>query len=143
MLKHITVILPNRPLELLKLAEILANAKVNILAYHQALTARGAMVQLICEPHDTALSVIGAEYGFFARESELLGVRVPNTWGQLAKILRIVGEKHLNVTSSYLAMKPDGSAVILLEFERPEEIEIARNAIFPHPDLVIVENIGD
>lgn len=128
MLKHITVILPNRPLEFHKVAEILKNVGVNILAYHIVDTGRGGFVQLVCDPHETALSALGAEYKLFARESEVIGVRIRNIPGQLAKVLEIVGQRHLNVRSSYLAIGSDESPVILLEFDA-EETETARNLI--------------
>jgi hypothetical protein len=142
MLKHITVWLEDKPREFLRVARLLGDAKVNIVSHHLVRIGMGGFVQLVCEPHERALSVLKEEYDLFVRESQIIGIQTPDEPGQLERVLGIVGaEERLNVCNSYVAQGPPGTHIILLEFALPEETLRARELLQAHHDLVLIDGL--
>lgn len=129
MVYHLTVVLPNEPGVLLKVAETLTKKDVNIWAYHLANTGRGGYVQLLCDPHDIAYEALVEEYGHFVSEQEVLAVAGPNKPGVLTGVLEVLWSEKVNVAHSYQTHTGSGRALIILDFDNHRYLEAARDAL--------------
>lgn len=103
-----TVRLANRPGQLAALAELLAEAGVNI----EALAAFGVneegMVRLVVNDTRAARRVFD-EAGFAVEEREVLTTVLPNRPGTFAEMARSLADAGVNIEAAYLlGSRPDG-----------------------------------
>lgn len=142
MCQHITLILPNRPGEFYKAAKLLGENKVNIIGYH--LTSEGihGLLQLLCVPHDQAFSILKAKYKGYCSKREIIIVRIPNTPGQLYRVLFILQEKCLNLPNSYQFSTSGGNAFAVLELNGEEDTKKAKD-LLTGAELKLINDISE
>jgi hypothetical protein len=128
--KHITVLFENRSGQFYRVADTLNKAGVNISAHHMMSIGNCAVLQMVCSPHDVAITELRRVYKTYATEGEIVAVRVRNHAGELLPILQALAAKGLNISHSYCAQDPKQECdIVLLDFEDPDELKWAKQIL--------------
>ncbi len=117
--KQLSVILENKPGELARLGEILAQEKINIEALSVSDTNDAGLVRLVTRGHEEAKRAL-AKAGLAFFEVEVLQLEVYNKPGTLADISRKLAKGKINI--QYLYTGPSGPqerATVLVRVSNP------------------------
>jgi hypothetical protein len=98
--KQLTLSHENRPGMLAHIAQVLGDAKVNILACLTATSGSEGQTHLIVDNTDDAKKAF-ARVGLRYSEADVLEVELPNTPGALAKFAGKLADKNINITLGY------------------------------------------
>jgi hypothetical protein len=104
--KQLALFLDNRPGTLARLAEALAEAKINIYAISTSDTVDHSVVRLVVSDYRRALHVF-EEHGSLVVEDDVLVVESSNKPGELARIAERLAEAKINIEYCYSATPPD------------------------------------
>lgn len=104
--KQLALFLDNRPGTLARLAEALAEAKINIYAISTSDTVDHSVVRLVVNDYRRALHVF-EEHGSLVVEDDVLVVESSNKPGELARIAERLAEAKINIEYCYSATPPD------------------------------------
>lgn len=104
--KQLALFLDNRPGTLARLAEALAEAKINIYAISTSDTVDHSVVRLVVSDYRRALHVF-EEHGSLVIEDDVLVVESSNKPGELARIAERLAEAKINIEYCYSATPPD------------------------------------
>ena len=104
--KQLSVFLENRPGTLANLANILADAKVNLKAMTVADTKDFGIARMIVDDTDKALAALTGA-GQTAKIHAVCGFKVPDSVGGLAKVLSLLGDHGINVEYMYAIITSD------------------------------------
>jgi hypothetical protein len=112
--RQLTVEVENRPGTLANLAQVLADAKVNIVAFLSIGTAAGGSVQVVADNAKKAQKALSAA-GLSYTKGPLDQVELPNKPGALAKLAAQYAAKNVNIRFAY-ATTPKGArkAVVMV-----------------------------
>lgn len=97
--KQLTVACENRPGELARIAKVLGDAKVNILALLATTAGTEGFVGLVVDKPEKAkkaLDSVGLRY----TEQEVLQVELPNVPGALGRFAEKLAAKDINITAA-------------------------------------------
>jgi hypothetical protein len=120
-IKQVSIFLENRAGRILDITETLGKNKINIRALSLADTSDFGILRIIVDDAARALAVL-KEKGFIVKESWVVAVEVPDRPGGLSSVLRILGEKGVNVEYMYAFFeKPQDKALLIFRFEDPDE----------------------
>jgi hypothetical protein len=97
---QLTVSCEDRPGALARIARLLGNARINILALLATAAGQGGFVGLVVDKPKKAKIALGAAGMHFA-EQPVFHIELPNTPGALATFVEKVAEKGINVTAAY------------------------------------------
>lgn len=111
--KQIAVFLDNRPGTLARMAEALAEAKVNIFAITTSDTVDHSVVRLVVNDYRKALHVF-EEHGTLVIEDDVLMVEGTNKPGELARLARKFSEAKINIEYCYSATSPEVKKGLLI-----------------------------
>src|SRR5262245_17191590 len=103
--KQLALFLDNRPGTLARVAEALADAKVNIYAITISDTVDHSVIRLVVSDYRKALHVFG-EHGTLVVEDDVLLVEGTNKPGQLAQIAHKLAAARINIEYCYCATPP-------------------------------------
>jgi|SRR6266478_2957147 len=92
----------NRPGLLAQIAQVLGDAKVNILAFLTTTSASEGLTRLIVDNPDSAKKAL-ARTALRFREEDVLHIELPNEPGALAKFAAKLADKNINITLGYAA----------------------------------------
>jgi hypothetical protein len=98
--KQITLSHENRPGLLAQIAQVLGDAKVNILACLTTTSDSEGLTHLIVDNPDSAKKAL-ARAGLRFREEDVLQIELPNEPGALAKFASRLADKSINITLGY------------------------------------------
>ncbi len=98
--KQLTISHENRPGMLAQIAQVLGDAKVNILACLTTTSGSAGITHLIVDDADNARKAF-ARAGLRFREEDVLQIELPNTPGELAKFAGRLADKNINITLGY------------------------------------------
>jgi hypothetical protein len=104
--KQLALFLDNRPGTLARLAEALAEAKINIYAISTSDTVDHSVVRLVVSDYRRALHVF-EEHGSLVVEDDVLVVESSNKPGELARIAERLAQARINIEYCYSATPPD------------------------------------
>jgi hypothetical protein len=90
----------NRPGMLARIAKVLGDAKVNILAYLTTTSGGEGMTHLVVDNADEAKKAF-ASAGLNYTEADVLYIELPNRPGALAKFAGKLADENINITSGY------------------------------------------
>ena len=112
--KQLSVFLPNRPGALAQIANILAEANVNILALSVHDTVDAAVVRLVLDNPTKALLLFEKEE-FYIMEQDVVMLPVDNQPGIMAKIAQKLGRADINIQYAYCtgAMNQIAGCIVL------------------------------
>lgn len=122
-IKQVSVFLENRPGTLAELAELLADANVNLWAMTLADTKDFGIARLIVDDTDKALVALRGG-GQTAKVREVCGFKVPDEVGGLAKVLRLFEQNGISVEYMYAIITSDSdTAHIVARVDDNEEAD--------------------
>jgi hypothetical protein len=120
-IRQISVFIENKVGRILEITEVLGRSGVNIRALSLADTSDFGILRMIVNDIDRAMAVL-KESGFIVKESAVVAVEVPDRPGGLAAVLRLLGEKGINVEYMYAFFEqPQNKALLIFRFENPDE----------------------
>ncbi|WP_020676242.1 ACT domain-containing protein [Geopsychrobacter electrodiphilus] len=126
--EQISIFIENKSGRLAEVAEILANAGINIRALSLADTSDFGILRLIVDNPVKALEML-RDNSFTVSKTEVVGIEVPNQPGGLALILSILDKSQINVEYMYaFGERPGGNAIIIFRFDNIDEaISVLKN----------------
>jgi hypothetical protein len=120
-IRQISVFIENKVGRIMEITEVLGRSGVNIRALSLADTSDFGILRMIVNDIDRAMAVL-KESGFIVKESAVVAVEVPDRPGGLAAVLRLLGEKGINVEYMYAFFEqPQNKALLIFRFENPDE----------------------
>ena len=120
-LQQLSVFLENKPGQLKRAIDLLAQANINILTLSLADTKQFGILRLIIRDWARAKSVLG-EAGFVANTTEVLALEVADRPGGLAELLAHIETTGLNIEYMYaFAYARGNKAVMIFRFDNPDK----------------------
>ncbi|NLC11539.1 MAG: ACT domain-containing protein [Firmicutes bacterium] len=117
MVKQISVFLENKCGRLVRVTEALGKNNINIRALSIADTSDFGILRIIVDQTEKAIKILKDE-GFIASMTEVIAVKVPDRPGGLAKVLKYLEEKEINIEYLYSFIeKPEEDALILMRVD--------------------------
>ena len=99
-LNQLSVFVDNTPGALSDIAEVLANADINLRALSIADTERFGILRMIVSDNRMAVSVLKAK-GYIVKETEVVGVKIGDQPGKMAAALKVLDLAEINLEYLY------------------------------------------
>ena len=134
-IKQISVFVENTPGRLADVTGFLAEAGINLRALSIADTTDFGILRLVADQPELALRRL-KHAGFAARESEVIGVEVPDHPGGLARIIALLRDAKVSIEYLYASLEHSSDkAVIVIKVDAIESaLELlAKNGISTLP----------
>ena len=115
--KQISVFLDNKPNQLTGVMKLLKNHKINIRALSIADTKDFGILRMIADDTDKAVDVL-REASYAVADTEIVAITIPDTPGQLSRVLDILGEQNVNIEYLYAFLgKSDRSVSFVIRVD--------------------------
>ena len=111
--KQLAIFLDNRPGMLARVADALAEAKINIFAITTSDTVDHSVIRLVVSDYRRALHVF-EEYGTLVVEDDVLMFEGSNKPGEMARIAHRLADAKINIEYCYSATPPDSKKGLLI-----------------------------
>jgi len=111
--KQLAVFLDNRPGTLARLADALAEAKINIYAISTSDSVDHIVIRLVVSDHRKALHLF-EERGTLVVDDDVLMIEGDNKPGSLARIAHKLSDAKINIEYAYFATPPDAKKGLLI-----------------------------
>ncbi len=111
--KQLAIFLDNRPGMLARVADALAEAKINIYAVTTSDTVDHSVIRLVVSDYRKALHVF-EEHGTLVVEDDVLMVDGINKPGELARIAHKLADARINIEYCYSATPPESKKGIMI-----------------------------
>src|SRR5262245_10887161 len=111
--KQLAIFLDNRPGMLARLADALAEAKINIYAITTSDTVDHSVIRLVVSDYRKALHMF-EEHGTLVVEDDVLMIDGSNKPGELARIAHRLAEAKVNIEYCYSATPPTAKGGLLI-----------------------------
>jgi hypothetical protein len=126
--KQLAIFLDNRPGTLARLADALAEAKINIYAISTSDTVDHSVIRLVVNDYRKALHVF-EEHGTLVVEDDVLMVDGSNKPGELARMAHILAEAKVNIEYCYSATPAASkSGLMIMRVSNPAKALKALNS---------------
>ena len=127
MIKQISVFLENKSGRLVRVAQVLGDAGINIRGVSIADTSDFGILRLIVDQPDKAIAEL-KDKGVMATVTEVIAMEIPDVPGGLAKILAYLQDAGINIEYLYSFIeKPTNNALIMMRVERiAEALEVLK-----------------
>ena len=132
MIKQISVFLENKSGRLVRIAQVLGDAGINIRGLSIADTSDFGILRMIVDQPEKAIAEL-KDKGIMATVTEVIAIEVPDTPGGLAKVLTYMNEAKINIEYLYSFIeKPTNNALIMMRVEKIEEaLEVLKENNIP------------
>ena len=132
MIKQISVFLENKSGRLVRVAQVLGDAGINIRGVSIADTSDFGILRLIVDQPDKAIAEL-KDKGVMATVTEVIAMEIPDVPGGLAKILAYLQDAGINIEYLYSFIeKPTNNALIMMRVERiAEALEVLKKNNVP------------
>ncbi len=118
---QLSLFLENKPGQLLRICQILAEAQLNLVTLCLADTQQFGILRLILRDWQKAKELLEA-HGFVATTTEVVAIEVEDRPGGMARILEILARHQINIEYLYaFTFKRGDKAVVVFRFDRPDE----------------------
>ena len=111
--KQLAIFLDNRPGMLARVADALADAKINIFAITTSDTVDHSVIRLVVSDYRRALHVF-EEHGTLVVEDDVLMLEGSNKPGEMARIAHKLAEAKINIEYCYSATPPTAKHGLLI-----------------------------
>ena len=111
--KQLAIFLDNRPGMLARLADALAEAKINIYAITTSDTVDRSVIRLVVSDYRRALHVF-EEHGTLVVEDDVIMLEASNKAGELARIAHKLADAKVNIEYCYSATPPEVKKGLLI-----------------------------
>ena len=116
-ISQISVFVENRPGTLAEVLGVLKEHAINLRALSVADTADFGILRMVADQPDAAVKLL-KESGFTARETDVIGVEVPDQPGALASIMALFRDEGVNIEYLYASLEHKAEkAVIVLKVD--------------------------
>jgi len=116
MISQLTVFLANEKGRLAALCRALSDAGINMHSLFVADTEDFGVVRVICDtPEQAAEALKGG--GYRARVTPVVGVRLPNEKGGLARLMEFLDDNEINVEYCYCFLAASDTAIDVLKVD--------------------------
>lgn len=116
-INQISIFVENRKGRLYEVCKLLGDNKINIRALNVAETQDFGVLRMVVDKPQEALNLL-KENGFTASFSEIVAVEVDDKPGGLAKILKVLNDKSINIEYMYAFVeKKSDKALLVFRFE--------------------------
>ena len=127
--KQLAIFLDNRPGTLARLADALAEEKINIYAITTSDTVDHSVIRLVVSDYQKALHVF-EEHGTLVVEDDVLLIEGTNKAGELARIAHKLAEAKVNIEYCYSATPPEAKkGLLILRVSNPAKALKVLNSI--------------
>ena len=118
--RQISVFLDNKPNQLTGVMKLLKNHTINIRALSIADTKDFGILRMIVDDTEKAVDVL-REASYAVTETEIVAITIPDTPGQLSRVLDILGEQNINIEYLYAFLgKSDKSVSFVIRVDDNE-----------------------
>lgn len=124
-IKQISIFLENKPGRLAKVTETLGEAGINIRALSVAELGEFGVIRLIVDDPDNADRVLREQ--FTVGITDVLAIEMGDEPGSLAKIVKTLGDKNLNIEYAYAFVAESRKKAVLVV--RVDDIKKAENLL--------------
>lgn len=115
--RQISVFLDNKPNQLTGVMKLLKNQTINIRALSIADTKDFGILRMIVDDTEKAVDVL-REASYAVAETEIVAITIPDTPGQLSRVLDILGEQNVNIEYLYAFLgKSDKSVSFVIRVD--------------------------
>src|SRR6266404_1123518 len=111
--KQLAIFLDNRPGMLARVADALAEAKINIYAISTSDTVDHSVIRLVVSDYRKAIHVF-EEHGTLVVEDDVIMLEASNKAGELARIAHRLAEAKVNIEYCYSATPPEVKKGLLI-----------------------------
>ena len=111
--KQLAIFLDNRPGTLARVADALADAKINIFAITTSDTVDHSVIRLVVSDYRRAMHVF-EEHGTLVVEDDVLMFEGSNKPGEMARIAHKLAEAKINIGTCYSATPPTAKQGLLI-----------------------------
>jgi hypothetical protein len=111
--KQLAVFLDNRPGTLARLADALAEAKINIYAITTSDTVDHSVIRMVVSDYREAMRLF-EEHGTLVVEDDVLIIEGSNKPGELARIAHKLAEARVNIEYCYSATPPSAKSGLMI-----------------------------
>lgn len=111
--KQLAIFLDNRPGMLARVADALAEAKINIYAITTSDTVDHSVIRLVVSDPPKALHLF-EEHGALVVEDDVLMIEGTNKAGELARIAHRLAEAKINIEYCYSATPPEAKKGLMI-----------------------------
>jgi hypothetical protein len=113
-IKQISIFVENTTGRLADVTAFLADAGINLRALSIAETAEFGILRMVADQPDEAVRKL-KEAGFAARETDVIGVEVPDHPGALARIAALFRDEGINIQYLYASLehKSDKAVIVI------------------------------
>ncbi len=111
--KQLAVFLDNRPGTLARLADALAEAKINIYAITTSDTVDHSVIRMVVSDYREAMRLFEA-HGTLVVEDDVLIIEGSNKPGELARIAHKLAEAKVNIEYCYSATPPSAKSGLMI-----------------------------
>ncbi len=116
--KQFSVYLQNRPGALATVTQVLADARVNIVALSAVETTHEGILRLVVDKPEVAAKTLDEKGLMFAMVDVLL-IKLPNRVGAMAELARKLADKNVNINYVYgSAQGPGTKSTVVLSVNR-------------------------
>ena len=113
-IKQISIFMENTTGRLADFTALLAGAKINLRAISIADTTDFGILRMVADQPDEAVKLFKQE-GFTARETDVIGVEVPDHPGELARIMSLFRDEGVGIEYLYASLehKADKAVIVI------------------------------
>jgi len=111
--KQLAIFLDNRPGMLARVADALAEAKINIFAITTSDTVDHTVIRMVVSDYRKALHVF-EEHGTLVVEDDVLIISGSNKPGELARLAHKLADAKVNIEYCYSATPPDAKKGLMV-----------------------------
>lgn len=111
--KQLAIFLDNRPGTLARVADALAEAKINIYAISTSDTVDHSVIRLVVNDYRKALHVF-EERGTLVVEDDVLMIEGDNKPGSISRIAHKLADAKINIEYAYCATPPDAKKGLVI-----------------------------
>ena len=116
-IKQISTFMENSSGRLADVTALLARAGINLRAISIADTTDFGILRMVADQPDAAVQLL-KDAGFTARETDVIGVEVPDHPGELARIMSLFRDAGVNIEYLYASLEhKEDKAVIVLKVD--------------------------
>jgi len=114
-IKQISIFMENTTGRLADVTALLAGAKINLRAISIADTTDFGILRMVADQPDAAVKLL-RDAGFVARETDVIGVEVPDHPGELARIMALFRDEDVSIEYLYASLEhTTDKAVIVIK----------------------------
>ena len=113
-IKQISIFMENTTGRLADVTALLAGAKINLRAISIADTTDFGILRMVADQPDAAVQLL-RDAGFVARETDVIGVEVPDHPGELARIMALFRDEGVGIEYLYASLehKVDKAVIVI------------------------------